>query len=92
MYGIIFPSFSCRICISRCLQELNSVFERRDSHKVLECPKFILIVDFRLIVMFGKYLILGERLDFCPHTVTAELDQLYDAQESLEEVAQPSQP
>ncbi len=31
--------------------------------------KFILIVEFWLIALFWKYVILSECLDFCPHTV-----------------------
>ncbi len=31
VYGTIDPSLSCRICISRCLQELNSASETRDT-------------------------------------------------------------
>ena len=42
-------------------------------HKILECLKSILIVELWLIVMFGRYVILSERLDFCPHTVLRNL-------------------
>ncbi len=39
MYGMIFLSFSCTICISRCLQELNSVSETRDTPQVIWMSK-----------------------------------------------------
>ncbi len=50
-------------------------------HKILECLKFILIVEFWLIVMFGKCVNLSERLDFCPHTVTLTASFQYQPQE-----------
>ncbi len=71
MHGIILPSSPCRTCISRCPQEFNSVSETKIPRKLFECLKFILIVEFWLIFVIGKYVILLERLDFCPHNVFA---------------------
>ncbi len=39
VYGIIFPSLSCIICIIRCLQELNSASETRDTPQNISMSK-----------------------------------------------------